>query len=143
MIHVYIETSIRGPNEKDGFCLAVIEQNGQTITTGGPIKNASYNKAILICLKVALRKISCSFSTIIIHTNSIYVEQGLSPTGIYQWAEHDWKKSNGKELKNAPHWAAIYEHLIGKEVIVDKEKHSYSKWLRYTLERKEEEQKNV
>lgn len=143
MIHVYIETSIRGPNEKDGYGIAIIEENGNAITTGGPIKSATENKALLVCLKNALRRINSQVSTIIIHTNSKYVEQGLSISGIYQWSEHDWKKSNGKELKYAPHWAAIYEHLIGKEVIVDKEKHSYSKWLQSTLERKEKELKNV
>jgi len=133
---VYIDTTIKGPSEKDGWCIAVIEHEDKTTRTALSQIHANTNRANVMCLKAALRLINAKADTILIYTTSNYVAQSLSKTGIYQWNMDDWKKKDGTELKYAPHWAAIFEHIRNKEVVVSTEPHSYTKWMQSELERR-------
>ena len=134
-VTIYTDSTIKGPAETDGWCAAVIEnEDGVWSRTAFSKIRGTTQKANLMCLKGALRLINVKADELLIYTTSTYVAKGL--TSLDEWNANDWKKSDGKELKYAPHWAAVFEHIRTKEITVSTESHSYSKWMKSEMERR-------
>lgn len=134
IVNIYIDSTIRGPSETDGWCAAVIEyENGSSRTAFSQIRGTT-QRAHLMCLKGALRLINVEADTILIHTTSMYVVTSMSK--LEEWNGNDWHKTDGSELKYAPHWSAVFEHLRNKKVEVSTEPHSFTKWMRTEMERR-------
>ena len=133
-VNVYIDSTIRGPSETDGWCAAVIEyENGSSRTAFSQIRG-TMQRAHLMCLKGAQRLINTQADTILIHTSSMYVATSVGK--LEEWNASDWRKTDGSELKYAPHWSAVFEQIRNKKVEVSTENHSYSKWIQSELERR-------
>lgn len=133
-VTIYTDSTIKGPAETDGWCAAVVEYEGGNSRTAFSKIRGTTQKANLMCLKGALRLINVEADELLIHTTSTYVAKGL--TSLDEWNANDWKKSDGKELKYAPHWAAVFEHIRNRKVEVSTKPHSYSKWMKSELERR-------
>lgn len=137
-ITIYLDSSIKGPTETDGWCAAVIEnEDGVWSRTAFSQIRGTTQKANLMCLKGALRLINTQADEFLIYTTSQYVANGIEK--LEEWNANDWKKTDGGELKYAPHWAAVYEHIRCKKIVVNTESHSYSKWMKSEMERRAKE----
>lgn len=70
------------------------------------VRNVSGHRLLLMCAVAALKRMILP-SLITIHTDSYY----LANNRLTEWEKAGWKKSNGKDLRNADLWKELRDLL--------------------------------
>lgn len=72
---------------------------------------------------------------LVIHTECDYVAAAINQHWPQGWQENSWRTSKQKEVKDAELWSMILEDLeeLGHILEAEKEKHSWSEWMRWNL----------
>jgi ribonuclease HI len=94
----------------------------------------SENKATLILLKKALSRMTESAETLV-NTKCEHVFYTLNNGWNIAWEKNGWKKSRGKEVKDAEEWQEVTELLRKQTFTVSMDSHSYEKWMQGELEK--------
>lgn len=139
-VNIYIETSRHGPSHGPGKYIYLIEYLLKK--TGEPAtihkiesfeetwENDLALKAIIAAGK-RLNKPCC----IRIFTGCNHILSATHNGWYIEWRKNGWKKSDGKEVKNAALWEELAEVLDKHAVTYTKDEHSYRKWMREQLEK--------
>lgn len=136
-IKLYIYSGIRSPRKSNGRIGYVAEPDG----TGRILERYDINRyqAEMLALYLALQEAEMNGGTgeVDIYTDDAYISTVLGRT-IPKISQTGWHRGNGKPIKNANAWKAIWEHLKGKEYRIHlNEDHSYQKWLKTNCARRD------
>lgn len=136
-VNIYIETSRHGPSKGPGSYLYLMEyvlKSGNPYTVEGresfpeTFENELALKAIIAAGKRLTKP--CSIR---IFTGCNHILSATHNAWHIQWQKNGWKKSNGKEIRNADLWEQLVEVLEPHAVTYTKEEHSYRKWMQEQL----------
>ncbi|MCV2531154.1 MAG: ribonuclease HI [Candidatus Lightella neohaematopini] len=100
----------------DGSCInnpgnggygAIVKLKNKSVILSGGYRLTTNNRMELISIIVSLQLISHLNSNIIIYTDSIYVQQGITKW-IYIWKKNSWHNSKNKIVKNIDLWKTLF-----------------------------------
>ena len=142
-VNLYIKTSIKGPKRKAGAYQYLLN----TETSKGPYEKmqmktlsvSTEHQLTLSALLEALERINrpCKLH---VYLEDIYVANGLTKWAT-KWAQNGWRNAKGKDVADADKWQQVLELLAEHELTVHiKEAHSYKEWMRWQLEKKEDDE---
>lgn len=113
-VQIYLEVSSRAPRLKDGSYRYALTCAGAKITGSGTVDGTtSSNRLMLTCAAAALHRMRKA-SVITIHTDSRYLANNHQH--MHTWAANDWKRTDGKPVKNADLWKTLKEAEAGHAV---------------------------
>ena len=131
-VTIYIETSIHGPNKKDGEYLYLLEcmRNGTPITRDGrgKLEKATENQLAMTALLEALKRLTCPCA-VVVYTSCAYIASALNNRWAEDWRQRGWIRKDGKSVKNAELWEEIMEQLDPHMYLCSTVPHSYSDWM--------------
>lgn len=135
-VNIYLETSLKGPVTKDGWCGAVLEyitRDGKTETREDFEKETSttYHRQCLRALIKSLKRLNVS-CYVNIHTDSVYIESGINKN-LKRWKSNGFISADGDPVKNVNEWKEIAKLISGHKVQFHREKrNAYSVWMQRT-----------
>lgn len=130
-INLYIETTVKGPGQRDGKWSYVLEyrlSSGRLHTRSecGFEQDSTANRLVLLALKESLSRIRKP-STVVIHTDNTFFESVIRQDWIAEWESGAWKNKKGQDIKNADLWKMVKPHLDAHEIkVTAAKKHTYS-----------------
>lgn len=139
-VNIYIETSRRGPSKGSGKYMYLIEfiskKTGEPITRDGmeAFEETRENELALKAIIAAGKRLTkpCHIR---IFTGCNHVLSTTHNSWHIQWQKNGWKKSDGREIKNAALWEELVAVMEPHAVTYTKDEHSYRKWMREQLEK--------
>lgn len=94
-------------------------------TTGNTMELKSVYRALKKCMELEVDRIR-------LYSDSAYVINNINNNAIFNWRANDWRKVNGRSIKNKVYWRKIVSILMsGKVKIIEFEKikaHSGNKY---------------
>lgn len=142
-VDLYVETSIKGPRQRDGTAGYVIQyicRNGQpaTCTDFWRIEKMSAHESILAAAVRGMKRIKAGCE-IAIHTDDAWVASAVN-SWMKDWERRGWVTGTGGEVKHKE----MFEKIAGrrKTDLVTVENglgEEYAEYLRYNIQKKEEE----
>ena len=138
-VNIYIETGRRGPSKGPGKYMYVIEfLKGDTPVTREGIEsfeNTFENELALKAMIAAAKRLTkpCDIR---FYTTCNHVLSTTHNSWHIQWQKNGWRRSDGREAKNAALWEELVAVLQPHAVTYTKDEHSYRRWMREQLERK-------
>lgn len=141
-VNIYTCTSFEGMKKQEGAIAYILEVNINapvTLQETLIIQNATPNCAELKVIIEALKRMNqkCELT---IYTESNYVAAGFNNGWLSSWKANGWKTARGKEISNKDEWSELDKLLEGHIVTIKtNENHSYRKWLKTEVSRKEKE----
>ena len=110
MVRLYTDGSCLGNPGKGGWGAIGLNENDEILfKLSGGAKTATNNTMELTAVIRGLERIhELGMTDVIVYTDSKYVSQGIS-VWISQWIRKNWKKSDGKPVKNKELWVKLYE----------------------------------
>ena len=137
-VNIYIETSRRGPSKGSGKYMYVIEfLKGDTPVTREGIEsfeNTFENELALKAMIAAVKRLTKP-CVIRFYTSCNHVLSTTHNSWHIQWQKNGWRRSDGREAKNAALWEELVAVLQPHAVTYTKDEHSYRRWMREQLER--------
>lgn len=137
MYHVdlYIETSIKGPGTREGWCASVLEyqtkRHGvQTREDFQHQEKTTYSQLGLIGIAKSLKRLNASCS-VTIHTDNSFIMNMVERKIPEGWKKNGWKNSRGEEVANKVEWQEFVRLTSGHKVTFEhKDSHKYSEWMK-------------
>lgn len=145
-VDIYIHSTIKGPKQKDGVIAFVLEAelpDGRKATKSYffQIEGFSKQRSWLKAVAIALEKVK-EGNEAVISGNSAYLADGFM--NLTKWKENGWKRSNGKEVKNADLWEQIFDLQKSRKArFLSNGDHIYSSWLPWEAEKRAKSKENV
>lgn len=141
-VTIYIYQTIKGPGTKSGAYSYILEtqidEKIHTLTDIGLLENMSENKAELVTLLKALKRIIKDCTVQIIGQND-YVRIGCE-TRVDKWKDAEWKNAKGKEIANLEEWQQLIVYRDKYNIkFLDQKEHTYKNWMKTECEKKERE----
>lgn len=140
-VNIYIKTSVRGPAiRKCAMYMYVIKTviNGKEFIRNGKktLENVTENQATLEAIIHALMRFrqNCEIT---INTECEHVLNSCRNFWPQQWEKNDWKKANGKPVKNAELWQQYLNVSRGHIISWTDEQNEFSKWMEYEFKKVE------
>lgn len=118
-VKVFVKTSLQGPCIRDGRYAAVVEyissRGAVTREISGEEKETTYHRSVLLAIIEALDllKVECSVT---VYTDCIFVKNTAERGSPENWRRSEWKKADGREVKNRDLWQQFTE-LAGRHEI--------------------------
>ncbi|MCV2528599.1 MAG: ribonuclease HI [Candidatus Lightella neohaematopini] len=106
--YIYIFTDgacINNPG-KGGYGV-IIKLKYKSIILGGGYRLTTNNRMELISIIKSLQSVLHLNSNIIVYTDSVYVQQGITKW-IYVWKKNNWFNSKNKIIKNLDLWKRLF-----------------------------------
>lgn len=139
-VNIYIETTTRGPAIRDGayfYLLEYIQSNGDPFTKDGGdfIESSTENQLALTAMVEATKRLTkpCSIH---FYTDCNHIINSLGNWWPRRWQDNDWKKPNGKPVKNRELWEEFLKlteiHLI---TVTDSTGNTYKNCMQADLKR--------
>ena len=100
----------------DGGCLnnpgpggysAIIQAGGEEKVLSGGFELTTNNRMELMACIVALRELEGSGRTVLLHSDSSYVVNGIDKGWAKGWRARSWRKSDGQPALNTDLWAEL------------------------------------
>lgn len=138
-VYIYTMTNAKSPKTLSArgiFTLATETARGVAdLTSQIEMENVSANQAELQILIAALHRLT-ELCNLIIYTDSQYIKSALE-SWLPEWREHDWCKTDGKEVKHAKEWKELDQLIQGSSVSVELNQwYTYRKWMETELSRR-------
>lgn len=132
-VDLYTENAGKCPKKQDGWYGYVLQYQGKQLYTIEKFEKCEANRyqRDLIMFREAL--IKCKDCELTVHTESTYLK---NYERLEQYIENDWKRSNGKPVKNVELWEQIAEYAKGKKISFAFGPHEYTGWLQNEIRRK-------
>lgn len=133
--HIYIETdsvSNRHSVKQFGY---ILECEGIEETKQGFGEHAgTWHAAVLAGIADALERFNYACE-IHVHSPDEFV-LSMWQKNLAGWKRNDFRKHDGKEIKNRMEWEQLWKsaHKYNHMVICEVGSHSYSRWLKETME---------
>ena len=137
-VNIYIEASRHGPSKGPGKYMYLIEfllKNGDPVTREAiesfecTFENELALKAIIAAAKRLTRP-----CLIRVYTGCNHILSTTHNSWHIQWQKNGWRKSNGKEIRNAALWEELVAVMEPHAVTYTKDEHSYRKWMQEQME---------
>ncbi len=144
-VDVYVHSTVKGPKQKNGVIAFVLEAelpDGRKATKPYffQIERVSEQRSWLKAVAVALERVK-EGNEAVICGKSAYLAVGFK--SLARWKDNDWKRSNGKQVKNADLWEQIFDLQKSRKArFLSDGDHIYSSWLPWEAE-KRAKSKNV
>lgn len=140
-VNLYIETTIQGPAKHGGrymWLLETIKADGhpatrQDISCWQDIKEVDL---VLQAMIAALARMRVE-SIIEVYTPCQYIWSAIENGWLEAWQKNDWNTAKGTPIRHKEAWQQVSEHMEKHLVLVNRENHSYRKWMQEQL-RKED-----
>lgn len=142
-VHIYIDTSIKGPRRRDGvvqYILAFEASNGKTADRGSKIRkeNTTENQLTLLGLEAALKHLNTACH-LVLHLECAYVASVLKNRWYEKWRYSGWMSAKNEYVSDAKTWQSIEYLLNAQEFeVILKQEHTYREWMRRELVENEE-----
>lgn len=114
-INIWSDGSSRGNPGPGGWGAIVVSSSGEVAEIGGGEEHTTNNRMELLAAISALFNISSNDKSIIIHTDSSYVINGITKW-IYGWRKNDWLTSQKQEVLNRDFWERLFSLTRGKKI---------------------------
>ena len=137
-VHIYIDTSIKGPRRRDGevlYIMAFEAANGKTADAGNRIKreDTTENQLTILALEAALKRLKTK-CRLVLHLECGYAAAVLQNRWYEQWQENGWISAKKEPICDAVIWQSIQYLLNAQEFeVVLKQEHTYRDWMRREL----------
>lgn len=106
-VDIFLTTSAKSPGkQKRAQYQYIMVYSGKTLNGRDYIKNITGHQILLICAIEALKRMNKP-SIITIHTDSYYIAN--SHGNLATWKKNDWRRSDGKMIKNLDLWKELEE----------------------------------
>ena len=112
---IYTDGACSGNPGPGGWGAVILDEEKNETNISGEEKDTTNNRMELTAPIMALKRIKKA-SKIIIYTDSIYLENGIT-TWIKNWENNGWMNSNKKPVKNKDLWLTLNQ--LSKEKIID------------------------
>lgn len=135
-VNIYLETSLKGPVTRDGWCASVLEYTskaGKTETREDfqVQKDTTYHRQSVCAFLKALKRLNAS-CTVNVYMDSVYLRNGVEDY-IKMWKSNGWINAKGDVIKNAREWQEIAKLISGQKIIFHTVKsHKYTLWMMQT-----------
>lgn len=135
-VNIYLETSLKGPTVRDGWCASVLEYTskaGKTETREDFVVQTAttYHRQCVCALLKSLKRLNAS-CTVNVYTDSIYLKNGIEDY-IKTWKANGWINAKGEEIKNVKEWKEIARLISGQKIIFHWiKRHKYTEWMMKT-----------
>ena len=113
MVYIYTDGSCLG-NPGPGGWGAVMHYKGQSRELSGSEADTTNNRMELMAAIASLNELNRS-CRVKLHTDSEYLRRGMDEW-LAQWQGRQWRKSNGKPIKNEDLWKSLVEAAKRHEV---------------------------
>ena len=139
-VNIYLETSLKGPAVKDGWCAAVLEYTskcGKTITREDFVweNQTTYHRQSLCAFLKALKRLNASCN-VNVYTDCIYLKNGID-SHLKTWKSNGWINGKGNTIKNVEEWREIAKLIGGHKIKVHwGKRHSYTEWINEEAKRR-------
>ena len=138
-IKFYIETSITGPGRRDGKYAGLVEyikRDGtpETREVLGELKDTTFYASTIVAVIECFKKLNKNCN-VEIYTCCPYFANTIERKIIKSWAENDWKKADGRPVRNAELWKEFSKYFRQHKikVLIAKE-HEYKNYLKTRME---------
>lgn len=137
-VHIYIDTSIKGPRRRDGevlYIMAFEAANGKTADVGNRIKreDTTENQLTIVALEEALKRLNTA-CRLVLHLECGYAAAVLQNRWYEQWRYNGWMSTRNEPICDAEIWQSIQYLLNAQEFeVVLKQEHTYRDWMRREL----------
>ena len=139
MVNIYIESSVKGPKKTTGVVGFVLEEEShkdKTLTQFGKVTDATANKAVLLTLIYALKRIKTG-TDVTIWSDNTYIQAAFEQGWLDSWVKNGWKTNKDKEPANSEEWKKMLEELGSvTPQFRTKEHHKFKKYLQAEVERR-------
>ena len=102
---IYTDGACSGNPGPGGWGAVIFDEENNQKNISGNEKNTTNNRMELLAAIMALKKIK-SNSDVVIHTDSIYVKNGITEWMI-KWKKNGWRNANKKPVKNKDLWVKL------------------------------------
>lgn len=133
-VNIYIETSRRGPSKGPGKYMYILEtyKKDGTLYTKDGLESFEYtfeNELALKAIIAAAKRVTkpCSIR---IFTSCNHILSTVHNSWHIQWQKNGWRRSDGRQAKNAALWEELVAVMAPHAVTYTKDEHSYRKWMR-------------
>lgn len=132
-VNIYLETSLKGPLVRDGWCAAVLEyitRSGKTETRENFERQTSttYHRQTVCALAESLKRLNAS-CFVNIYSDSVFVESCITKN-LKHWKSNGFINAKGEPIKNIEEWKQVARLISGHKVRFSKVKrHAYSAWM--------------
>jgi ribonuclease HI len=106
LIKIYTDGSCQGNPGPGGWAALIIEQEKETILSGGE-KHTTNNRMELMAALQALLSLTTP-CIIECYTDSQYLRLGIT-TWLKKWQTNGWKTASKKEVKNKDLWQSLHQ----------------------------------
>jgi ribonuclease HI len=131
MVRLYTDGSCLGNPGKGGWGAIGLNENDEILfrLSGGAERETNNTMELTAVIRGLERIRELGMTDVIVYTDSKYVSQGIS-VWIAQWIRKNWKKSDGKPVKNKELWVKLYEICLKIDHIQWEwvKAHSGNKW---------------
>jgi len=112
-VDVYTDGSYFKITNKGGYGIVILYDD-QHIELSRGFLNTTSNRMELMAVIVALERIEEFINgyEITIYSDSKYVVNAVEKGWLESWAHADWKRTTGRELKNADLWKRFYPLMM-------------------------------
>lgn len=137
-VKVFVKTSLQGPCIRDGRYAAVLEyiSNSGTFTLeiSGEEKGTTYHRSVLLAVTKALGRLT-EACRVTVYTDCIFIKNTAERGSPENWRRSEWKKPDGREVKNRDLWQQFTELACRHEIAFRFSKYNdYSQRLAELLE---------
>ena len=144
-VNIYITTSIRGPEKRNGgygYVIEFIKKDGSLITRSGVgyEAKATENRLVLLALKSALKRLTKSCS-VLVFTKCEYVLSSYKNGWVLSWEKNNWINAKGAKLSDWELWRDIHELSTIHELSFENSdvKNPYEMWITDNIKKVESE----
>ena len=106
---VYSDGSSLGNPGPGGYGVVIKTGEGQITELSGGYKITTNNRMELMGCIVALRELAGGLNEVILHTDSIYVVNGIMKGWAKKWRSNNWIKGDKKPAVNQDLWSELLE----------------------------------
>ena len=138
-VTIFIETTIHGPAIRRGagmYMIEYIKKSGEPETRQGTITEDAIteNALALKVLAAALERLAkpCEIR---INTECEHVLNVMRNYWLPQWKKTDWKKANGKPIKNLEQWKRVDELLDEHTATFGSDHNSYKEVMKAEMDK--------
>ena len=136
---IYIQSSIRGMERRDGIVGLVVERQAEgkpePFTQFGRVRTVTKNCADLLGLKNALAHVGPE-DRLHVYIDNTYISAAIGRYWLDEWKNNGWKNSKGVQIANMPEWEAVSKLLCGRVPDFHPGAHKYKRWLEGELVRR-------
>ena len=139
-VNIYVQATAKGPaiRKKAAYVYIIqLKEGKEYIRRGeGVLENTTENQIVLTAIIKALMRFNQK-CTIRINTECEHVLNSCRNGWPYQWQKNGWKKTSGKEVKNAELWQQYMKVSNGHAISWSDERHEFSTWMADELRKME------